>query len=127
MTTYCISGSRGITNGEDIKWYLDSFLLLTRHDDVIFGDASGVDALAKAYCIGHKLPFKVYPADWDKHGKAAGPIRNKQMVQGADIVIAFWDGESKGTRSTIHEALKAGKELHVYRVSSQSGQQSRSF
>lgn len=61
----------------------------------------------------HGLPYKEFPADWEAHGKRAGFIRNQQIVNYADRVVAFWDGESKGTKSTIDMALKAKKRLDV--------------
>ena len=42
-----------------------------------------------------------FPADWERYGKAAGYIRNKEMAQNADALVAFWDGESRGTKSMI--------------------------
>lgn len=115
MTTYCISGSRGITDGQQVKPVLDHHYIMAT-DHVHFGDAAGVDNLALHYCLGLGLPHTVWKADWNAHGKAAGPIRNAAMVKGADVLIAFWDGASQGTRSAIYEALKAGLEVHVYRA-----------
>ena len=48
------------------------------------------------------------PADWQRYGRGAGPIRNKQIVESADLVIAFWDGKSNGTRSALAHAERAG-------------------
>jgi hypothetical protein len=62
-----------------------------------------------------KLKHMLFKADWDKHGKAAGPIRNQQMAQEADGLIAFWDGKSRGTKDMIQKALNYGLETHVYR------------
>lgn len=56
-----------------------------------------------------------FPADWNAHGKAAGPIRNQQMAQEADVLIAFWDGKSRGTKDMIEKATRAGLDMHVYR------------
>ena len=58
--------------------------------------------------------FTPYPADWKQHGKAAGMIRNAEMVRAADWVVAFWDGKSKGTKNTIDTALRLGKRLEVH-------------
>lgn len=72
------------------------------------GDATGADALAAAYAERRAMPFKVYSADWQTHGNAAGPIRNQQMLDeaGAEAVIAF--PGSKGTRNMCSLAEKAG-------------------
>ena len=54
---------------------------------------------------------EIFLPEWKKYGRAAGPVRNKEMVNSADLVIAFWDGKSKGTKSLIKYAEKIGKEL----------------
>lgn len=112
MTTYCISGSREIN---DIYWVNEQLhRFLWPEDTVLVGDARGVDALVSVYCRNYIEDVRMFPADWQTHGKAAGPIRNEEMVKQADIVIALWDGESRGTRDAINRALSHGKELHVF-------------
>jgi len=75
--------------------------------EIISGGANGADKLAEKFvdnmgCIGHMVP-----ADWEKHGKSAGIIRNNEMLDmGPDIVVAFWDGKSRGTQHTLTEAMK---------------------
>lgn len=75
---------------------------------VISGKAPGVDTAAIDWAINSWCDFQEYPADWDKHGKAAGPIRNKQMIDEGkpDYVIAFKGG--KGTANMIKQAKEAG-------------------
>jgi len=76
---------------------------------VVHGGARGADACAAV--LAPRMGFKVeeHPADWDRHGKAAGPIRNQYMVDlGADVCLAFPIGESRGTRDCIRAAEKAG-------------------
>ena len=63
-------------------------------------------------------PLKIFPAEWDKYGKAAGPIRNEQMAKYASeadrgILVAFPVGESKGTRNMIKLARQYGLEVEV--------------
>jgi hypothetical protein len=58
--------------------------------------------------------LEVFYPDWDKYGKKAGPLRNELIIQSADLVLAFWDGTSRGTKSSIDFALKYKKELRVY-------------
>jgi len=79
---------------------------------VIHGDCAGADrmaAIAAKYLDLQDVQFK---ADWDKHGPAAGPIRNQQMIDsGANLVLAFYVGEcGKGTSDTLSRAAKAGIE-----------------
>lgn len=57
------------------------------------------------------VPFVPYPAQWDKYGRSAGFRRNSYMISMAHAVIAWWDGQSRGTLHTMTEAKKAG--LHV--------------
>jgi hypothetical protein len=56
----------------------------------------------------------VFPADWDKHGKAAGFLRNTTIIENADWVVAFWDGTSRGTSDSIKKAHAAGKPISVF-------------
>lgn len=84
------------------------------HMIVIHGAACGVDTIARRWASIHGAVLEEYPAEWEKHGKAAGYIRNKTMVDSADIVVAFWNGKSKGTYNSINLALEARKELHIY-------------
>jgi hypothetical protein len=71
---------------------------------VIHGGARGVDTFAGTWAAARGVPVRVYPADWKKHGRGAGPIRNKQMlVEGKpDVVIAFPGGA--GTANMIMQA-----------------------
>lgn len=81
---------------------------------IISGGARGVDSWAEDEAESWSIPTDIYPADWDEHGKAAGFIRNQMMVEEADAVVAFWDGESNGTRHSIKLAMDAGKPLDIY-------------
>jgi len=87
---------------------------LPRDTIVVTGGAPGVDFSAEAAAYARGLVAEVYPADWDKHGRAAGPIRNRVMVRTVDAVTAFWDGVSPGTRDAIDAAREHDKPLIVY-------------
>lgn len=80
---------------------------------VIVGKCKGVDIVAEEWARSKGLEVLEYPADWKQHGKAAGPIRNQQMVDVADMLIAVWDGKSRGTADTIRRAKKKGIPVHV--------------
>ena len=83
---------------------------------IISGGARGADELAEWLAPALGFTSKVYPADWETFGKRAGYIRNVQMLeQDPDLVIAFWDGESRGTAHTIREAEKRGIPVEVIR------------
>lgn len=100
----CICGSRDLN---DIN--LDLFIDPSHVGCVCSGGATGIDSIAEWWAKRHKIEFVAYPARWDRFGKKAGIIRNREMVEFADVVIAFWNGRSKGTLSTIEYA----KELNV--------------
>jgi hypothetical protein len=74
--------------------------------EFVEGGATGIDSLAKSYAISKNIKYKEFPADWNKHGRAAGPIRNKQMAEYSDILIAFRyvDNPSRGTENMIRQA-----------------------
>ena len=80
-------------------------------DVMITGDACGADWLARAYAKDTNRKYEGYPADWKKYGKAAGPIRNQQMLDEGkpDIVVAFPGGV--GTADMVRRARKAGVEV----------------
>lgn len=79
---------------------------------VISGTAFGVDRMGERWAHEHKIPIERFPADWKKYGKQAGYLRNVQMAEVADALIALWDGESKGTRHMIDIATR--KNLRVF-------------
>ena len=68
---------------------------------ILSGGASGVDALGERYAREKNLPLLIYKADWARYGRAAGPMRNRQMAENANALIALWDSSSPGTRSMI--------------------------
>lgn len=82
--------------------------------EVVSGMARGVDRLGLKYAKHYNLSAKHVPADWQKHGKAAGFIRNVEMAEYADALIAVWDGKSHGTAHMIAEARKRGLKVFVF-------------
>ena len=88
--------------------------------EIVHGAAVGIDAASYVVCEEH-WPIKQFPADWNAHGKAAGPIRNRQMAEYADALIAVWDGKSRGTANMIEEAKKRGLKVFVYNVNEREG------
>lgn len=75
---------------------------------VVSGGAKGADALGERYAEEMNLKLNVFNADWDRHGRAAGPIRNRKMAENADALIALWDGKTRGTKNMIETAAKLG-------------------
>lgn len=80
---------------------------------IISGGAKGADSLAKRYAEGTGVDYIEFPADWKKHGKKAGMIRNQQIVNACDMVLAFWDGTSAGTKNTIELAKRQRKPTFI--------------
>ena len=101
-----IIGSRSIQN-VDIAPYLSGV------DEIVSGGAVGVDACAAAYAKQNGIPLTVFLPDYNRYGRVAPFVRNRQIVAYADAVLAFWDGGSHGTLSVIRYAKKIGKPCTV--------------
>ena len=76
----------------------------------------GSDGGGERFAHDFSLPVTRFPANWDAHGKRAGFLRNQEMAEHADALIALWDGHSRGTKSMIDIATKKGLAVHVHRV-----------
>jgi len=83
---------------------------------IVSGGASGADKLAERYAHEHGIGLVVYPANWALYGKSAGYRRNQSIVANCDAVLAFWDGQSRGTKHTIDIAQKSGVPVYVKEV-----------
>lgn len=111
-----ITGSRDVGRDPNVarKAVSDRLFDLPVDSVIVHGAARGVDRISEQEAQKLGLLVESHPADWEAHGKAAGFIRNKHMVDlGADLVIAFWDGKSRGTKHTIEIAEKAGIPVEV--------------
>ncbi len=104
-----IVGSRSFQGYDLLKKELSSFQI----SKVVSGGAKGADALAARYAKENNIPLKEFLADWEKFGRSAGPIRNQEIVNDSQMIIAFWDGKSRGTKSTIDMARKKGLEVKI--------------
>ena len=80
---------------------------------VISGTARGADQMGERYAKERGFQLRRFPADWELYGKSAGHIRNAKMADNADALIAFWDGESKGTKNMIDNARRKGLAVRV--------------
>ncbi len=83
---------------------------------IIQGEARGADAIAKQVALKYEIPTLDVPAEWKKHGKAAGPLRNRKMLAEGkpDLVLAFPIRGSKGTVNMIRQAREAAIPVEVY-------------
>lgn len=111
MLKIAIVGSRDYANLPQIRHYVQS---LPRGTIIVSGGARGVDSVAEAAAVECGLQTLIFYPDWDKHGRSAGFIRNNDIIKSSDIVVAFWDGVSRGTLSSINLAKKYGKPLVIY-------------
>lgn len=82
-------------------------------DIIISGGAKGIDTLAAEFAKTHKLGLIELCPDYEKKGRAAIFIRNRAIIDNSDLVIAFWDGISKGTKYTLDYARKKGMPIKV--------------
>ena len=105
-----VVGSRDFDDYEFLK------KILNYHPctQIISGGARGADTLAKQYAIEHGIPIKEFIPDWDTHGKSAGYLRNEQIVEACEELVAFWNGVSSGTMHSLRLAEDAGKPVYKY-------------
>lgn len=87
---------------------------IPRDFELVCGMARGADMVAYTLCKKKGNILHEFPADWDRYGKGAGHRRNREMGDFADCLIAFWDGESKGTKGMIDYMRKLGKPVFVF-------------
>jgi len=107
-----VAGSRSISEYETVeKAILSSNFEIT---EIVSGTARGVDQSGEYFGVTNNIAVKRFPADWKKYNKGAGPIRNKQMADYADALIAVWDGKSRGTKNMIETMKKMDKEVYVF-------------
>ena len=116
-----ICGGRHFKDYEALESLVNSALtekrLTSKEVEIVSGHCEGADTLGELYAKNHGIVCKVFPAEWTKYGRAAGPIRNSQMIEYASestipIVVAFVSPRTKGTLDTIRKARK--KEFAVY-------------
>lgn len=107
-----IAGSRSIADPETVAAAVEASGFEIA--EVVSGCCRGVDKLGEKWAEDRGLPVKRFLANWGKHGKSAGPIRNREMAEYADALIAIWDGKSRGTANMIEEAEKRGLKVFVY-------------
>ncbi len=113
MVKLAVVGSRTFDNYSLLCQKIEDLPLYSLITEVISGAAIGADHLGALFAIDKGLKLTEYYPDWKRYGKSAGFVRNKLIIQDADIVIAFWDRTSKGTLSSIELAKKYKKELHI--------------
>ena len=104
---YAIIGSRNFNDYEMLKIVCGK--LIKNTDAVVSGGANGADILGKQYAIEHALQYIEFLPDWEAYGKRAGFMRNHDIIDNSDFIIAFWDGKSNGTAHSIELARNSKK------------------
>jgi len=113
-----IIGSRTFNDYDLLRRSLDEFILEANADIslIVSGGAKGADSLGAEYAKENNIETLIFLPDWKKYGKGAGFVRNQLIIDNADFVIAFWDGESKGTLSSINIAKKQKKVCKIVKI-----------
>jgi predicted Rossmann fold nucleotide-binding protein DprA/Smf involved in DNA uptake len=107
-----IVGSRHFPELDRVAEYVRS---LPPTASLVTGSASGVDATATRAARERALPVRVLGASFEEAADAGSAMeRNRRLVSSCDVLVAFWDGSSQGTRRTVERALDAGREVHVF-------------
>ena len=110
-----IVGGRDFSDYTLLKESLSAYISIYSGipDNIVSGGAKGADTLAAQFAAEMDIPLLVFKPDYQKYGRGATLVRNTQIIENADVVFAFWDGQSKGTKDSITKAKKLQKELHI--------------
>lgn len=103
-----VIGSRGLTV-DDLGIYLPADTT-----EIISGGAKGIDTCARNYAISHNIKLTEFPPEFDKYGRSAPLKRNLTIIQNSDIVLAFWDGNSHGTKFVIDKCNEMGVIIKIF-------------
>lgn len=82
--------------------------------EIVSGGAKGIDSCAKSYALSKGLPYTEFLPEYNKYGRAAPIVRNKSIVAYADVVLVFWNGKSKGTKSVIDFCEKSATKSIIH-------------
>lgn len=104
-----VIGSRGLSVN-DLEKYLPEDVT-----EIVSGGAKGVDTSARNYAVAHGIKLTEFLPEYEKYGKSAPLKRNITIIENADIVLAFWDGQSRGTKFVIDECKKRGIPVKIFK------------
>ncbi len=82
--------------------------------EIVSGGAKGVDNCAREFARSNNMMYTEFRPDYGRYGKCAPLVRNKEIVEYSDCVLAFWNGESKGTKYVIEYARKIGVDIRIF-------------
>ena len=111
-----VAGSRGFTDTARLAKEIMNLADNELRDfsvGIVTGMARGADLMAYQFAKEHNVICHKFPADWARHDRRAGFIRNEEMGVFSDGLLAFWDGESRGTKHMIEYMRKLGKDVRI--------------
>ena len=113
-----IIGSRNLggSEGENECWRKICANVPRNCTEIVSGGARGIDALAERYAKENALLFTKFLPEFEKYGKSAPLARNAQIMGYASLVLAFWDGKSRGTAHAVAACCEAGKPVEVFLI-----------
>jgi hypothetical protein len=111
-----VIGSRTITDYDLVEKTILEHLKISEISLVVSGGAKGADTLGELFAKKHNLETKILYPDWKKFGRSAGFIRNKDIINECDIVFAFWNGASRGTKNSLDIAERMHKKIILKKV-----------
>lgn len=111
MMKLAVIGSRNFNDYARLKEELRN---IPGVSEIVSGGSKGADSLAAKYAQEQNLILTEFLPDYRKYGRSAPHVRNSQIVDYCDKLIAFWDGKSPGTKSTIEKAKKSHKLLNIF-------------
>lgn len=115
MSKLIIAGSRTVhPTPAQIDAEMDDFLFVKEDiREVVSGTAGGADNSGELWATVNGITIRRFPADWDKHGRVAGKLRNREMAEYADAALVFWDGMSSGSCDMVTRMVARGKPVRV--------------
>jgi hypothetical protein len=113
MVKVAIVGSRGFNDYEYLCEVMDYLNAEGKVQEVVCGCARGADTLGEKWAKERGIPVKHFKPDWNRFGKGAGYLRNQEMADYADTVVAFWDEKSRGTKHMIDYSRKVGNDVRI--------------
>ena len=116
MAVLAVIGSRSFNDMPLLIEHMDEICAAFSVTSIVSGGAKGADTFTAAHAASIGLPMEIFRPDWVQLGRAAGPIRNKAIVNAATVVLAFWDGDSKGTKQALNYAKQMGKQVVLVNV-----------
>lgn len=113
-----VAGGRDFTDYNIAKNFIKSCIKeIDQNDTILFlsGGCRGADLMGERFAAEYGFEVERHPADWKRYGRGAGPKRNKEMAELCDLLICFWNGQSKGTKSMIEYAQTYKKDIRIKR------------